>query len=108
MRHSHRPNPARMNLFLEEFEDGWMEMKMEVAVDVIERQTGSRELVQLRGDFERQLSLSLTRKKINHTGKHRRFPKFATVVHQMRNLSVRESGCPTAQSQMQSHAQFGI
>ena len=67
-------------------EYGRVQVQVQVAVDVVERQPGSAELLKLRVDFPPQLLAQAALEEIAEPGAGRVVAEFPSRVHQSRNL----------------------
>ena len=85
-----------------------MQMQMQVAVDMIERQAGGAEFFKLRVNFGPELLLEAALEKIAKTGCDGIFRKFTARVDEAGNFFRRQCGAPAQQRQMQADAEFGI
>ena len=63
--------PSLSGVFHQNFENGRMQMQMQMAVDVVERQAGGAELFKLRVDFGAKLFAQAALEKITHAGADR-------------------------------------
>ena len=65
------PHPADaefLRVFHQNAENGWMQMQMQMAVDVVERQAGGAEFFKLRVDFGPELFAQAALEKITEAG----------------------------------------
>ena len=85
-----------------------MQMQMQMAVDVVERQAGGAESFKLRVDFRAQLFAQAAIEKITETDADGVVGKFAARVDQAGNFFRRQRGMSAQQSQMQADAEFWI
>ena len=85
-----------------------MQMQMQMAVDVVERQTGGVEFFKLRVDFGAELFAQAALEKIIHAGADGRIAEFAARVDEAGNFFRRQRGMSHQQSEVQADAEPGI
>ena len=85
--------------------DGRMQMQVQMAVDVVERQAGGAEFFKLRVDFRAELFAQVVFEKIAHADADRVIAEFTLRVDEAGNFFRRQGGIAAEQSQMQANAE---
>src|SRR5438477_2822520 len=85
-----------------------MEMKVKVAVDVVEREPGRCEFLELRPDFRLQLAAQIAPGEIPKANPDRVVAEALLRVDQAGNLFAGQRRMAAEQGQVQAHAQFWI
>ncbi len=85
-----------------------MQMQMQMAVDMIERQTGGVKFLKLRMDFGAKLSAQAALEKVTEARGDRLIAEFAVRIDKAGDFFRRQRGLAAEQSQMQADAEFGI
>jgi len=85
-----------------------MQMQVQMAINVVERQAGGVEPGKLRVDFRSQWFAQAAIEKITKTGADGIFRKFAPRVDEAGDFFRRQRGVPAQQCQMQADAELWI
>ena len=85
-----------------------MQMQVQMAVDVVERQAGGVEFFKLRVDFGAQLFAQAALEKIAQTGADGLVAEFAARIDQAGNFFRRQRGMAHQQRQVQADAEFRV
>src|SRR5687768_2234282 len=85
-----------------------MKMKMEVAVDMVQRKTGCVEFLELRRDFPGQLLATAWIEEKSEAGGNGAVREPLLRVDQIWNVAVGQGGVPTDQRQVQANPEPGM
>src|SRR5580658_3028443 len=92
----------------EDFENDGMQVQVEMAVDVVERQASGMEFLKLRMDFGAELFAQIVVKKISHSGADRAVGKFPTRVDEAGYGFIKQGGVAVKERNMQANAEFWV
>jgi hypothetical protein len=82
-----------------------MKVQMEVAIDVVQRQSSGAKFLKLSVNFPPQLVPQRGKEKIPETGGNGTIGELLLPVHQTRNGFLRQGGMPAEQGKVETHTQ---
>src|SRR3954471_8468927 len=86
------PDAEGVGIIHQDLENGWMEVQMQVAIDMVERETGGLEFFELGMDLGAQWSLQPAIEKIFHPGAGGIVRELVAGIDQARDLFGTEGG----------------
>ena len=98
----------RRGVFHHNAKNGRMQMQMQVAIDMVQRQAGRAEFCKLRVDLRTQWFPQTALKKVAETGGDGFIVELTTSIDQPGDLFRRQGGTSAHQRQMQTHPEFWI
>lgn len=103
-----RAKSGRPRMRHEEFENGRMQVDVQMAIHMVERQTGLRKSLELSRNLGLQLGLERASEKEFKARAHRIIAEAAVRIREVRNAFVRQNRISTNQGYVQPNAQAGI